>query len=347
MPFRDVTTNAGYITMAYDMGLVSGTTADTFSPDRTATREQVAVILMRLYDKLHGEGPAQIAVASEPGDFTGLEAVAVPAGRLIVVGGKPTINATLRQEEADAILEAARQAGAGKLLHLTGGPTAFNSTAAKTAAVVAEAVASGGYDGVFLDVPGLSSKKSGAMTGLVKALDAALGDKLLYVAAEAPTREGKAYGGYEYEALAAAADRLVLRIAPHETLSNGFPTAPVDPLEEICYALGSLRGSVDGSKLTLMITTAPSAWSGSKKYSLTAEEYETLLADGKTEFHYSNRYACAYLTGTLGSSREVVVWYLDRQAAAARLQLARAFGVEQLCLSDWGTATGDLLAGLQ
>ena len=347
MPFQDVTTNTGYITMAYDLGLMSGTSATTFSPDRAATREQVAVILMRLYDKLHQTGPGQIAVASVPGDFTGLEAVAVPAGRLIVVNGKPRVNTTMDETARTSILEAAQQAGAGKLLYLTGGPTALNGTAMGTADTVAAEVSAGGYDGVLLEVPALSAKKSGAMTNLVKALDKALGDKLLYVLAEAPSRTGKTYG-YEYETLAAAADRLVLRLAPYETFSDGFPTAPVDPLEEICYALGSLCDSIDSSKLALMVTTGVSAWSGQKKYSLTSEEYEALLADPKTDVHYSNRYACAYLTGTVGSSKKkVVVWYLDRQAAATRLQLGRVFGVGQICLDDWASASQDLLSGLR
>ena len=344
MPFRDVTTNTGYITMAYDLGLVSGTAADTFSPERAATREQVAVILMRLYDKLHKTGPGRIAVASAPGDFTGLEAVAVPAGRLLIAGGKPMVNTTMDETVTDSVLEAARQAGAKKLLYLTGGPTALNGTAAGTAAAAAEKVSAGGYDGVLLEVPKLSTRKSGAMTDLVKALDAALGDKLLYVMAEAPTRVGATYG-YEYEALAAAADRLVLRIAPYETFSDGFPTAPVDPLEEIYYALGSLCDSIDSEKLALMVTTGFSAWSGQRPYALTPEEYQNLLADPKTGTHYSDRYACAYLTGTVGS-KEVVVWYLDRQAAAARLQMVRAFGVGQLCLDNWASTSQDLLSGL-
>lgn len=345
--FRDVTTNIGYITMAYDLGLVSGTTADTFSPDRAATREQVAVILMRLYDKLHQTGPGQIAVASEPGDFTGLEAVAVPVGRLITAGGKPVVNTTMSETETATILESAQQAGAQKLLYLTGGLTALNGTALATAGTVAAEASAGGYDGVMLEIPDLPAKKGSAMTSLVKALDEALGDKLLYVLADAPSRTGKTYG-YEYEALAAVADRLVLRIAPYETFSDGFPTAPVDPLEESYYALGTLCDSIDGEKLALMVTTGVSAWSRQKKYSLTPEEYEALLADPKTSFHYSNRYACAYLTGTVGSSKkDVVAWYLDRQAAAARLQMARAFGVGQLCLDNWASASQDLLSGLR
>ena len=216
-----------------------------------------------------------------------------------------------------------------------------------TAGTVAAEVSAGGYDGVMLEIPNLPAKKGSAMTSLVKALDTALGDRLLYVMAEAPSRAGKTYG-YEYEALAAVADRLVLRIAPYETLSDGFPTAPVDPLEEVYYALGSLCDSIDSGKLALMVTTGVSAWSRQKKYSLTPEEYEALLADPKTSFHYSNRYACAYLTGTVGSSKkDVVAWYLDRQAAAARLQMARAFGVGQLCLDNWASASQDLLSGLR
>lgn len=45
LPFRDVTTNRGYIAMAYEMGLVNGMGGDLFVPHRAATREQTAVIL--------------------------------------------------------------------------------------------------------------------------------------------------------------------------------------------------------------------------------------------------------------------------------------------------------------
>ncbi len=53
LPFSDVHSNRGYITVAYDLGLMGGTDAKHFSPDKTATREQAAVVLIRLYDKLH------------------------------------------------------------------------------------------------------------------------------------------------------------------------------------------------------------------------------------------------------------------------------------------------------
>lgn len=51
LPFNDVTTNQGYIAVAYDLGLVNGYASGQFKPDQAATREQAAAVLGRLYDK--------------------------------------------------------------------------------------------------------------------------------------------------------------------------------------------------------------------------------------------------------------------------------------------------------
>lgn len=51
LPFDDITTNRGYIAVAYDLGLINGYASGQFKPDKAATREQAAVILARLYDK--------------------------------------------------------------------------------------------------------------------------------------------------------------------------------------------------------------------------------------------------------------------------------------------------------
>ena len=63
-PFSDVTINKGFITMAYDMGIVDGVGDGKFAPDATATREQAAAILVRVYDKVMGES---VRVESEEG----------------------------------------------------------------------------------------------------------------------------------------------------------------------------------------------------------------------------------------------------------------------------------------
>lgn len=63
-PFSDVSINKGFITMAYDMGIVGGVGDGKFDPNASATREQAAAILVRVYDKLMA---ASVEVESEEG----------------------------------------------------------------------------------------------------------------------------------------------------------------------------------------------------------------------------------------------------------------------------------------
>ena len=52
-PFTDVSVSPGYITLAYDLGIVGGTGNGRFDPGSSAAREQAAAVLVRVYDKLH------------------------------------------------------------------------------------------------------------------------------------------------------------------------------------------------------------------------------------------------------------------------------------------------------
>lgn len=348
-PFQDVTTNAGYIAMACDLGLMEGTSPTAFSPEKSAPREEVAVILTRLYDKLHSAAPGKVGIVTAAeglADLTGFDAVAVSAGKLISAG-KTKIASTMDDETAAAIQAAAKQAGAKTLLYITGGTTALGGSPSETASILAAAVESGGYDGVFLDIPKLKHDRQYAMVKLIKALRPAMGDKLLYLMVEAPVWQGTAYKGYDYAALGTYADRLVVRVAAYEK-GGDFPTAPIDPLEEVYYALDSLQSLVDSGKLSLLINTSGSAWtSGRKTGTPSSAEVETLLAEETTAVYYSDRYACAYLSGVNEDDKPLVVWYLDRQAVAERRKLLSCFGVDQVCLSDLGDVSVEMLAGLQ
>ncbi len=52
-PFPDVVDNAGYITIARDLGIINGDTAGNFSPKATALKEQAAAMMMRMYNRLN------------------------------------------------------------------------------------------------------------------------------------------------------------------------------------------------------------------------------------------------------------------------------------------------------
>lgn len=343
-PFTDVTTNVGYIVMAYDLGLIGGTSATTFSPKKTASREQVAVILMRLHDKLYSAAPEKIGIFSPTGSIpamTGYSAVAVSGTR---IGSDGVHISETAAKNAATVLPAIRRSGAVALLHTGGIYFATKADPAVAAGQLTDALNRTGYDGILLDITEVDSSHSANMAALVQALDAALGEKLLYIITDPPARkDSQSPGAYDLTALAAAAaDRLVLRITPHEATVGGTTAAPLEPLEEVYFSLRTLCRSLDGDKLSVLLTTTASVWDQSKQTgSLSAVELSALLKQKDTSRHYSARYACAYLT-----SGTATVWYLDRQAAAARTQLARFFGTG-LCLSDLTSVSADLSAGLK
>ena len=335
--FQDVTTNTGYIIMAYDLDLTRGVSATSFAPSRAALREQVAVILVRLYDKLHRAEPGRVGILSPGGelpDLTGYEAIAVNGARLMTADGARVIQ-NADSSGAAEVRDAAHAAGAKALLHVTGGPTALNSTAAETAACLVSAVEEGGYDGILLDIPSLKMDKEAALVELAQALKPALNGKLLYLVAEAPSWQGVRYDGYDYAALGKASDKLILRIASIEEADGQYPAAPVEPLEELYYALAELQNKVDSSRLSILMSTKPSVWvNGKENASLTADDLATLTARGRLARHYSDRYGCAYLTGLTAEKKPLIAWYLDEQSMEARARLARLFNVEQLVVDD-------------
>lgn len=340
-PFRDVRTNPGYIAMAYDFGLVSGGTRTHFSPNEPAAREDVAVVLVDLYDKLHAPAARSIGLtgsvreAEELGELAGYEAVGITAGKLMCTGS-PSVPITMDAGRVSAMQEAVRRAGAKAFLHVVGGPTALNGNTEETVGVLVKAVEQGGYDGLMLDLEKLKSGQESAMSRLMESLRPALKDKPLYVIADAPCWDGTTYEGYDYGLIGENADCVILRIASRHETGGAIPVAPVEPLEEAYYVLGELRGVIDADKLALMVTTAGSLYlSGRQAGEASQAEIRELLAEEKACGYYSRRYECAYLTSTR-DTQEAVAWYIDGRGIDARARLAGLFGVPRLCMADLG-----------
>ena len=51
LPFTDVSADKGYIAIAYDIGMINGVSATSFAPETTATREQAAAMMVRVYER--------------------------------------------------------------------------------------------------------------------------------------------------------------------------------------------------------------------------------------------------------------------------------------------------------
>lgn len=172
------------------------------------------------------------------------------------------------------------------------------------------------------------------MSRLMRALRPALDGKPLYVIADAPAWDGTAYEGYNYGLIGENVDCLILRVSSHKGLSGDFPTAPVEPLEEAYYALGELRGVIDGDKLALLVSTDGTLYLGGRESGgISQAEIRKLLTADETKAYYSTRYDCAYASSVY-EKREAVVWYLNDRAIEARARLAGLFGVTRLCMAD-------------
>lgn len=345
LPFRDVQANNGYIVMAYGLGLMDGTSVTAFSPGGHVTREQAAAIFMRLHDKLNGTAASSIGIATAAEGLPalgGYEAVGVAAMKL-AYNGAPQLSPLLDEEEAAAIRTAIITAGSKPLLYVTGGTYHLREgDSEKMAAVLLQAVEEGGYQGLFLDISGLTTNtQSGELTATARLLREKLGQRLLYIGAEASSWKGSIFG-YDYAALGETADRLVLRLAQKVDSAGERTVAPLEPLEQIYYALNRLRGVVDADKLTLLLTSAGSEWQGKTAVPVPGEEITALLGEQGARSHYSGRYACAYLTRESGNE----IWYLNGQSIRERIQLARLFGGGHLCLSDLNSALPDVLEAM-
>lgn len=334
-PFTDTTTNAGYIAMAYELGIVNGTSGTTFAPDRAATREQVAVILDRLDQKLSGTTLSQLGIVSSVEDAAALEdldVVAVSAARF-TYSGQTQVNVVMEEETLSRIRAAVEQSGATELLRVSGGSLALKGTPATTAEALAAAVRQGNYDGILLDISSLQDNQRSQLTRLVQQTAAKLGDKLLYVMADAPAGDNGDTGAYDLAALGRAADKLVLRVDAYEKTGEELAVAPLEPMEELYSVLAGLDGVVAPEKLSVCISTRGVCWTGEKRSgTMDAQEIRAQAEDG-AEGYYSSRYEAAYLTWEKGG-KQAVVWYLDSRAMEVREQLLRLFGVGQVCFQN-------------
>ena len=231
--FSDVSTNKGYMTIAKDFGIMSGTGGQTFSPDKTATREEAAYMLMKMYDKLHADirelhGFYAISSYSQVNLLSSLDSVSFGWSRLEYdpASGKVILN-TSRQNDNEygfpqgfsEVLDRANEIGLSTQLMVavknetvadpaTGAKVplteyilrpGIRSSVIRNIAEQVNADSKDGYplsfDGVVIDIEGLRADAKEAFNAFLKELRQELDKtgKLLYVAVQPARRPGQAY----------------------------------------------------------------------------------------------------------------------------------------------------------
>jgi len=260
-PFTDVTTNKGYITLAYDLGLINGISATAFAPTMTAKREQAAAMLVRVYEKYYHEtdflhGFYAISSYSQLPLTKEMDAVSAGWSRMTLdESGVPFLRTTSAQgnefyvpEGYSSVTSALERQGTP--LHLsvymdTSLPSPASTSPAiydllsdpvrrtqAVEAIVEEACVSyrtighSPYAGVTIDFEGLKGSAAKAnFTAFLQELSAALHErgKNLYVAVQPALYTGEYYDGYDFRAIGQAADKVILMAHDYAPTSlHGF-----------------------------------------------------------------------------------------------------------------------------
>lgn len=293
-PFTDLEfKNEGYAEVAYAIGMTNGTSATTFSPERTATRGQAAAMLVRIYEKLHQETDEvhgfyaissynQLDLAGEmdtvsagwsrmtwDGETALLSTTSangneyyVPNGYREVVerlGGKLHLNVFMAGDSLKALLtsESGRSQAVEQIIHeLT---------------VEYRSIGRNPYTGVTVDFEGLRSEQKDGFAAFLTDLKLKLNEieKDLYVCVSPVPSTG--YVGayyYDYATIGKLADKVILMAYDYETRDMSqfvgtnyyYKTAATTPIRDVYLGLRIITEQMDPSKVLLGFSCRSVAW---------------------------------------------------------------------------------------
>lgn len=294
-PFTDVADSKGFITLASDLGLASGMSDTSFAPDATATREQAAAMLVRLYhsnDQKLGElhGFYAISSASQSDFLSQLDSTGFGWARLTVNDGHAVIDTTaanqneyaipagfaepvqtVRNSNGKALLSIYADDNSGILTQILG---QANLRTEAVQQIVAKMTNAGrdrettSFDGVVMDLESLRSAQKDNYTAFLKELRTALGSKPLYVAIH-PVLNGSAYyDGYDYASIGQLADRVILMAYDYDArslteteMAQGYTKTPLSPLNQVYTAIRAcIQGGIPAEKLLLGVSMDTAQW---------------------------------------------------------------------------------------
>lgn len=296
LPFTDVTTRRGYITVAYDIGMTKGTSATTFGPDLTATRGQAAAMLARIYEKLSQRatwthGFYAISSYSQLDLTDRMEAVSAGWSRMTWDGssallattsangnefavpeGYETVAETLSDSGIPLNLNVFMDAASGvsALLASESGRSQAIEQILNELTIPYEVYGDNPYSGVTIDFEGLRAADKQNFSAFLTELSAKVHDldKTVYVCVSPVLSTGSYYDGYNYSTIASVADKVILMAYDYDPKSLAgyegteyYKTAAQAPMDQVYWSLRTMVQQVgDPSKIVLGFSCKNVAW---------------------------------------------------------------------------------------
>ncbi|MET0015821.1 S-layer homology domain-containing protein [Oscillibacter sp.] len=299
LPFTDVTAGKGYVAVAYQIGMTSGTSATTFAPSATATRAQAAAMLVRIYEKLNRKVDFvhafyAISSYSQIGLSNGMAAVSAGWSRMTWNGTTALLSTTSAGGNEYAVPSSYQDVtgnldingtslnlsvfmdvsgGVRDLLASANGREAAVEQITNELTVTYNVVGKNPYYGVTIDFEGLRAAQKENFTAFITALAGkvhSLG-KSLYVCVSPVLTTGSYYDGYDYPAIGRLADKVILMAYDYNAAdltayvgTEYYKTAAPAPADQVYASLLAATdpntGVADTSKLLLGYSSKPMAW---------------------------------------------------------------------------------------
>jgi len=367
--FSDVSTDSGYIAVAYNLGIINGKSETVFDPEGSALREEGAAMMMRLYnkyysdiDELHGFyaisswGQKELAAQMDTVSFGWSRLQYTDDGNVLLNQTTQDGNDWYMPDGYQDAMDYVMYGGATINLAVTMTDTedckAILLNAENRAEAVSQLViASANFNGVTVDFEGMKGNelKEGFNQFIIE-LKSALGNKKLYVAVHPVLKNSAEYfDAYDYKTLGEYADKIILMAhdyasytLPDNLLNTTFIATPVTPFDEVYTALKAITNSQTGvqdkNKIIFAVSTAnTSAWNTTdkkitdgKSIHPAMDTVEKRLAQPDTEITYSEKYKNPYAFYTTEDGQQILLWYEDSRSIKDKIKLSKMFGVNSL-----------------
>jgi spore germination protein YaaH len=217
------------------------------------------------------------------------------------------------------------------------------------------------FDGVVVDFEGLrdNGMDKQSFVRFLEKLNAQLdvnGKRLIVCVNPAREAGQQYYNGYDFTSIGQLADYVILMAHDYDTKhikSSEIPffngETPLAPINNVYYAIKyALNGGagVPKDKLMLQISFSASQWQFKDNTVLNTEPYNpeytkiiSRMKDANTTvkaFNYSERYQAPYFTYESEGIKNII-WYEDERSVAAKVKLAKMFGIKGLSFWRLGT----------
>ena len=283
IPFTDVTEQIGYITIAYDFGIISGKSSTQFDPKGTALREEAAAMMVRAYDKyqarvdyLHGfyafssYSQREMAANMDAVSYGWSQLEYSPEGGVVVnttnannntwnvPAGYEEITAYLDQNEVTQYLNlfCSDEDVLSQVLLSPENRTALVEAVVSELTVEYAKTGNNLFDGITIDFEGMRGEElKEGFNAFLQELRPALDEiqKDILVAVPPVVFEDAYYDGYDYRTIGQYADKIILMAHDYSaesmddaTKAMGFTTTPLTPFPQIYYALKAITDPQTG-----------------------------------------------------------------------------------------------------